>query len=197
MYVQDLVSPGINIAAEISEDDANNFKHMCKVFASADFRDQTIAEYVTKISEERSTYLTITLDNSMNLTHRPASEPCKTVVPTPKCSDAVSNSKLPAVSSPNTNSNNSNDDLKLAASKELEDMMKIDTITKQNTKIEMDDILTRSTYRIKREQEILRLLTFFMTTYVPTIKFMPFGSTTYGFGETSSEFNILLSSGKY
>lgn len=188
MYVQDPVSPGINITAEISEEEANNFKHMCKVFASIGSRDQTINKYLTKISEERSTYITITLDSNVNSTQKPVSK----LVPKPKCSDVVTNLELPAMCSPNSNFTNASADLKPAAKKKLEDVIKVDTITKL-IKIEMDDILTRSTSRIKNEQGIVKLL----SAYVPTIKLTPFGSVTYGFGGASTDFNILINSGKF
>lgn len=32
MYVQDLVRPEINITAEISKEEAENFQHMCQIF---------------------------------------------------------------------------------------------------------------------------------------------------------------------
>lgn len=194
MYVQDLVSPGINIAAEISEDEANNFKNMCKVFASSELCDQSIDEYLTKISEERSTYIKITLGNNVDSTQKPSSELCKTQVSIPKCSAAATNLILPAKSSPNSNLTSTSVDLKPAAMKKLEDVIEVDTITK-HAKIEMDEILT-PTSRAKKEQEIVDLLTFFMATFVPSIKFTPFGSTTYGFGGTSTNLNILASSGK-
>lgn len=193
MYVQDLISPEINIVAEISKEEANNFKHMCKVFATMDSHDQPIDEYFAKISDEMSTCLTITLDSGAHLPKNPASELGETLIPNPKFIDA--NQKFLAMGSPKIDSifsNNAIANLKSAAIKKLKD---VDMITK-HIKIEMSEMLSRSKSRINSEQGIIKMLTFFVLTYDASIKLTPFGSVTYGFGGSSTNFNILISSGK-
>lgn len=50
MYVQDITVPGANIAAEISKEEAYNFKKMCKLFAADDSHQKVINEYTQKLS---------------------------------------------------------------------------------------------------------------------------------------------------
>lgn len=196
MCVQDVITPEINIAAEISEEEANHFKHMCKIFASESLHDQTINEYFAKISQERSTFINSTLEKNVLLTVIPVSEFCETLIPLPKSTDAHTNTNPLAMSSPDTNlisGTNVGTNLKPNAMKKLENVIKVDMITK-HSKIEMNEILLRSKSRIKYEQNIIKILSFFVTTYDATIKLRPFDSFTYGFG--GSDFNILVSSGK-
>lgn len=57
MHVQDIIFPGTNVTAEISEEAAKNFKKMCKMFASTALHDQIIDEYLQNVSQLRSAIL--------------------------------------------------------------------------------------------------------------------------------------------
>lgn len=199
MYVQDL-KLGINATAEISKQEANNFKDMCRTFASAALLDQTIDEYLLKLSKmraassiEKSNYelseaslnslqrfgdAIPSLEKQMNDEGASCSSGSSSIV-----SNNTSGTKANAGAHSITNS-----------VKRLEDAIKVDEILK-SSKIEMNLILTRSKSRIQSEQEIISLLSFLLTTYVSTITVTPYGSVTYGFGGNKTNFNILIITG--
>lgn len=57
VHVQDFQSPGVNVTAEIPENDANNFVEMCKLFASTTFHERIIDEYLLNVSQLRTAIL--------------------------------------------------------------------------------------------------------------------------------------------
>lgn len=79
--------------------------------------------------------------------------------------------------------------------KKLEDIISINDVL-QLTQIEMDQILSPSTSRIKSEQEIIEKLSSLLLNIDSAITITKFGSVTYGFGGTSTNFNILVTAGK-
>lgn len=57
MHVQDFKSPGVNVTAEIPEEDAINFTEMCKMFVSSTLHERIIDEYLQNVSHLRSAIL--------------------------------------------------------------------------------------------------------------------------------------------
>lgn len=199
MYVQDL-KLGINATAEISKQEANNFKDMCRTFASAALLDQTIDEYLLKLSKMRAA-------SSIEKSNYELSEASLNSLR--RFGDAISNLKKQmndegascssgscSIVSNNTSGTNANAGAHSISNsvKRLEDAIKVDEIL-ESSKIEMNLILTRSKSRIQSEQEIISLLSFLLTTYVSTITVTPYGSVTYGFGGNKTNFNILIITG--
>lgn len=51
MFVQDIVSPNVNIGVEIPKEEANNFKTMCTVFAFDKSSRYIVTESISKLSQ--------------------------------------------------------------------------------------------------------------------------------------------------
>lgn len=60
---------------------------------------------------------------------------------------------------------------------------------------EMIGFVTRTKARIHDEAHILNALNGYLNEFDPKIKLVPFGSSTYGFGSTRTNLNILASAG--
>lgn len=215
MYVQDYVQ-GINATAEISKQEASNFKDMCnKTFASADLHGKAIDEYLQKLSQIRAPKLGPNGVCSIRKSNYELSEASLSSLH--QFEDAIvnpgkqTNGERASSSSSTNNSNsrtmnctadagkiisttNGNANTTTNSVKKLEDAIKFDEILK-SASIEMNQILTRSKRRIQREQEIIGLLTHLLTTFDSTIAVVPFGSATYGFGGNRTDFNILIVTG--
>lgn len=61
---------------------------------------------------------------------------------------------------------------------------------------EMIDIISRTEKRIQYEVEIMKILGYYLKKLDSTLGFIPFGSSTYGFGGSKTNFNILVNAGK-
>lgn len=77
----------------------------------------------------------------------------------------------------------------------LEDVVKVDEVSKTIVK-EMIDLISRTNRRIQNESSIIKLLTSSLQKLDSTLNFIPFGSSTYGFGSSKTDFNILVNAGK-
>lgn len=174
MYVQDLLSPGTNITAEITDKEAKHFMNMCKIFASANLHKKTVDDYFAKISQKHSTSVVERLLS--------------------KSSDAVANLEHSTIRMSDSNVgasiNSKSNDIK-----KIEDIISVDVVNKRN-KIEMDEILSRSKARIKYEKEITGILSSFSKSNGTKMKLTPFGSATYGFGGTNTNLNF-MTTGKF
>lgn len=58
------------------------------------------------------------------------------------------------------------------------------------------DLTNRTAQRISNEKQIADLLTGHLKQIDSTVRLVPFGSTTYGFGGANTNFNILIDSSK-
>lgn len=200
MYVQDL-KLGINTTVDISKKEADNFKDMCRAFASATLHEQTIDEYLLKLSQirEASSKLSLNDMSRMEKSNYELSEASLDSLERFRDSianlgkqtnnEAASCSSSSSVTNANVGAHSISNSVK-----KLEDTIKVDEILK-SSKMEMNLILTRSSSRIQSEQEIIRLLSILLTTYDSTIAVVPFGSVTYGFGGNRTNFNILIITG--
>lgn len=206
MYVQDL-KLGTNATAEISKQEANNFIQMCRESAAPTMHDQAIDEYLLKLLQARADSSKLSLsavcprpveksnyalsDVSLNSLQRFKAAVASSEKRTngeEACSSSSSSSNVSATNT-NASANSTSNSIK-----RLEDAIKVDEVVK-STMIEMNSIGTRSNSRIQSELEIIRLLSFLLRTYDSTVKLVPFGSATYGFGGKKTNFNIMIITG--
>lgn len=59
------------------------------------------------------------------------------------------------------------------------------------------NLLTRDEERIRNEKNIMRIFTIYIESFDPTLIISSFGSSTYGFGGSNTNFNILINAGKF
>lgn len=57
------------------------------------------------------------------------------------------------------------------------------------------DLTSRTPQRIAHEKEIVKLLMVQLMKFDSTLRLLPIGSTTYGFGGSNTNFNILINAG--
>lgn len=188
MYVQDIKSPGTNIAAEISNEDANNFKVMCKLFSSDKISDGVDVEYLSKLVKfepiVEAEYSASSLEN-VNSSMSPLQ-------------DALASLEKLKLGQP-CSSNGSSDvsmctSPRQSTSKSLKDFISAEDVSKR-FRLEMDQIVSRSRKRVKNERQIINILSpFFKARSAEAI--VPFGSVTFGFGGSRTNLNILVVPGK-
>lgn len=58
------------------------------------------------------------------------------------------------------------------------------------------DLTARTLQRITYENQIVELLRNHLKKFDSTLRMMPFGSATYGFGGSNTNFNLLVNAGK-
>lgn len=197
MYVQDIKYPGTNITAEISEEEANNFQQMCKMFASYDSYGQSIDVYLLQMGKVQSANT-----NGSTMTRNDRTSAPKSVHELSKalqCSDDQMNTS----SSSSCSSSSSICDGSRASSisissnsvtsQKLKNVINIEQVS-QAISSKTVDLINRMVGRCFYEIEIVALLTRYLKIFNSTLKVMPFGSATYGFGG-SSNFNILVNAG--
>lgn len=177
MFVQDIKSPGINITAELTESEVDNFRAICRLFLSANLLDQSIDVYILKLSQIRPTTPATSVNHNL-------SPPCSTH----KTSEELAHNENIHAGAHSTLNNNNGE--------KLQDIVQIDDVIKA-TRIEMHEILTRPPSRIDSEEEIIEQFSFLLETFHPDINVAPFGSVTFGgFGGQKTDFNILITAGK-
>lgn len=198
MFVQDIKSPELNITAELMEEEVDNFKELCKMFAFTTLHEQLIDEYLLKLSQVRSTNLALNVNNAK----KPAYEFSETSLSSlQKFKNEMAKKKhenIDAETSSTLNHSDVNTGAKCISisTEKLEDVINVDEITKF-TRIETNEILSRSSTRIDSEKEIIDKFSFLLMTFDPDIIVTPFGSVTFGFGGQRTNFNILITSGKF
>lgn len=189
MYVHDIKSPGLNITAEISKEEAANFKKICQMFYSNDCHGKWIDEYMKKLHAIQLTKK-LALNPSLSGSNASLNSVASSVKSTSfKTNDAFSVQSLKtAIGSIENNMTNPGP----SASTKLENIIKVENVYK-SIKTEMNNILSRSANRIQAENTIIQLLS---TVFISKVDIAPFGSATYGFGGTKTDFNILINASK-
>lgn len=185
MFIQDLVSPGVNIAAEIPKEQAYNFQGMCQMFSSS--QRPSPVKRAPKLSPPAN----VPIRRTTSLSSIPSTKT------TPARGKAVKVDK-PKVSTSNL--------LKKVPTKKCvvkTPLALIDDAIK-NGKIyeiindELEKVSLRSDERIRHETRILGLLKHQFKIFDRTLALIPFGSTTFGFGSSdSSNYNILVDTRKF
>lgn len=190
MFVQDLISPGTNITVEITKEEANNFKQICKMLATQSIHELVIDEYVLKLSELRS---------SSNLTAVSPME--KSVTEFSEVSlQSLQRFKVEIEKRQNLDEGcfSKNDaTTRLVSGQEnvLQDTFNADEILKF-INIEMDQFLSSSKSRTTIEHEIINILSHLKAFNSAIISVTPFGSAVYGFEGQKTNFNILITTGR-
>ncbi|XP_055323571.1 uncharacterized protein LOC129578676 isoform X2 [Sitodiplosis mosellana] len=190
MYVEDIKSSAINVAAEIAEKEAHHFKKLCQILATLSYRN-TIDEYVSKLlplqAAGRDT-VQVTLNQCKNGTNSDV-HPFK----------AVELKTAGSLNSVSSNSNNQNvaraNSLQtvpsvLSNSVKLDDLLNTSSVSVALA-AKMIDFVSRTKARIHNEALILNTLIGYLNAFDSKVQLVPFGSSTYGFGGSSTNFNIL------
>lgn len=190
MFVQDIKSPGINITVDVPEAEAKNFQQMCRTFESSNLIGKAIDEYLLKVHRSRPARvvdLTIDVDSDSD-------EP-----PPPK-RPALENRAADSSSNTNNNSKASSNMDDSSASDNIQTLTKAVMSRKKQI---FEDIpatvagfVSRTTHRISGERDIVNFLRSFFKAHSITVQMKPFGSATYGFGGSETDFNILVNISK-
>lgn len=162
---------GVNIAADIPEDQANNFKEMCQLFASINKHehDQAVDEYLLKLSPLAKTATASAATNvSSDMT------PVNNANDIAGCSAQV----FPII-------------------RELLSSNQNDRSIEQETTVSQS-VPSVPQARQNFELEIFKILVQFIHNLDPTMKLFPFGSTQYGVASpNATNFNLLITTGEY
>lgn len=200
MYVQDLKSPGVNITAEISKEEAYNFKKMCKMFSAVSSYQKSIDEYVSKLSEV-STLSSGNADSTENpvngLTYILSLQTAIASLEnrSPGALSSVSmNASSSSITNDNTNVSNGAGSRPTIAQR-LEDFIIVKHVFYM-VKLEMDQITSREKGRKNTEKEIVKTLSSYFEARYSGAKIARFGSITYGFGGPGTNLNIMVITGK-
>lgn len=190
MYVQDLMSPGINVTVEITKEEAANFQEICKMLASPSIHEQIIDEYMSKLSELR-------LDSKSSIVF--AMEKSVTEISEASLQSLqrfkVEIEKRETLDRDSSGKNEATVRSIPCQENVLHDTINVDEISKFS-QIEMDQLLSPSKSRTISELEIINILSHLRPFQPAIISVTPFGSVTYGFGGQRTNFNILITTGK-
>lgn len=174
MFVQDIKASGVNIAAEITKEEACNFKKLCQLFSSDSSHESFIDDYMSKLCQMQPASKvgsTLSLDSADSTKDQSKQE-------SSRLSIYNSNGGFDIPRSSN-------------ATKKLEDVVEIEQVA-QAISAGIIDITSRTTARVHNEKRIVTLLTHYLKVLDPTLEVIPFGSATYGFGGAKTNFNILV-----
>lgn len=201
MYVQDLKSPEVNITAEISKEEAYNFKKMCKMFSADSSYQKSIDEYMSKLSEVStlsSGYADSTKNPVNGLTSILSLQNLKTAIASLENRNpgALSSVSMNASSITNNNINVSNGaGSRPTIAQRLEDFIIVKDAFYM-VELEMDQIISREKGRKSTEKEIVKTLSSYFEARYSGAKIARFGSITYGFGGPGTNLNIMVITGK-
>lgn len=195
MYVQDIKSLGTNIAADISKQEASNFKKMCCLFASENSHNDAIDAYMSKLltSKSGSNLSLDSLSTVKSDVHSISGDSKYSLhnLKTAGCANLTGS--FPNASNSNPNTVGSKVPVTNNVTK-LEDVIKVGEVSTA-IKTEMNQIVSRSKSRIEDENDIINLLSGVLKAYDRTIMVASFGSVTYGFGGQRTNLNILVMTG--
>lgn len=200
MFVQDIQSPSINITAELTEEEVDSFKQICKLFISFKLHEKNIDEYVSKMPKISATSSCRSLkpnhalspekintersQSAVNATKNFSDEPtAKDPIP-----DVIPKQKMiPTHIEPHPGFTSSTPQ-KLPKSVDINKISRF-------IKIGAIDFIFRTLERISFEEDIVGLLVRNLKAYDSKLEAMAFGSSTFGFGGCHTDVNILVSTG--
>lgn len=184
MMVQDLIVPGLNIAAEIPHEDAHNFQDMCQMFSNGHHSSIPKREPKTPPKSLSISSSSIRSSQSSLQQHKPPVSRTKQIKDS-KLKTPPNFPKKPVA--------------KKSASKSvactLDDAIKNGSIF-DSMAAELITFTSRSNERVPNETRILRLLKSHFKIFDRSLTLIPFGSSSYGFGVTHSNYNILVDTRK-
>lgn len=184
MYIQDLTSPGTNVAAEISKEQANNFIQMCNIFASNRSHERCIDDYVTKLMQIHTSRATVNNVSSP----KTALENLKSAVAAVKTPSGITNTAIAKVSC-TTSTNNP------IPTHKLTELIDVQRIAQTIPSIAVG-LAHHTAQRRSAEVEIQTLLKRHLKEFHSSFDVLSFGSTAYGkFGGSHTDFNILVTAG--
>lgn len=202
MFVQDIKSPGLNVTAELTEEEVDSFKQICKMFISSHLHDKNIDEYFAQMSPQ--VIMTSKIDPAMNIqptNENVASECSKPLIHSiPNLqSNAIietdQNSNVVSKAKPSTEHMRNPPNLTIPVkSKSLTDSIQIDQLSTL-IKTKAIDFIFRTMERISYEMDIVGLLTRQLKAYDSKLEMISFGSATYGFCGRNTDLNLLASTG--
>lgn len=190
LYVQDIKVPGMNIAAEISEEETITFKTVCQVISSENLYNKTIDDYILQLSKVQPVNPLVISKKLSDATPKSSSSSSLSLGNTTPTTSKTSTSTF-SMQSLKTAINNVENSTGSKTSKSLRNIIKIVDVSNAAV-AEMKELLKRSQDRIQNEAKIMEILSNFFTKIDSTSKLVPFGSSTYGFGGSRINFNILL-----
>ncbi|XP_055326064.1 uncharacterized protein LOC129579895 isoform X2 [Sitodiplosis mosellana] len=184
MFVQDLIVAGVNITAEIPKEQAYNFQGMCQMFQNGLIRPSPVKR-VPKASPTEH----LPMRRATSVSSLPSTKP------------SASRGKAPKEDKSKVATSNL---LKKAPTKKGAAKTPLATIDEaiKNEKIyelirsELEKVSLRSDERVRYESRILGFLTHQFKLFDRTLALIPFGSTTFGFGGSNSNYNILVDTRK-
>lgn len=184
MMVQDLIVPGLNIAAEIPHEDAHNFQDMCQMFSNG--HQSSVPK-----REPKTPPMSLSISTSSIRSSQSSLQPHK---------PSVSRTKQIKDNKPKTPPNLPKKPVaKKSASKSvastLDDAIKNGSIF-DSMATELITFTSRCNERIPNETRILRLLKSHFKIFDRSLTLIPFGSSSYGFGGAHSNYNILVDTRK-
>lgn len=182
MFVQDLCSPGLNVTAEIPKEEVYNFQEMCQMFSTS--RKVPNPKQVLKVSPQAKVTARRAISLSSLIESKPDSNRTKTTRASKPNSPVQS-----AVKSFTSKRNAAKTSVLLDNA--IKDGKIFETIAAGISKFS-----TRSDDRIRNEARILGILKQLFKSFDRTLALHPFGSTTFGFGSTNSNYNILVDTRK-
>lgn len=202
MFVQDIKSPGVNITAELTEEEVDSFKQICKMFIPFSLHDKNIDEYLSQMSKMPSpskidSALTMNVEPPKETFVSESSKPSvhsfqnlsDTIADIDQNSNIIPRNKL---STGNIGTPSSSTPSKMSTS--LINLINIDEVS-VSIKTTAIDFIFRTMERISHEFDIVGLLQRHLKAFDSKLEMMPFGSATYGFGGRSTDFNILVNTG--
>lgn len=201
MFVQDINLPGVNITAELTEEEVDSFKQICKMFIPFSLHDKNIDEYFSKMSQAPPASAIHPVVNTKSGPPMRNVPPGISKPPTPiqRSSDTHAgrdlNSNIIPKSKPsavNIGTPSSSTTPKITTSPI--DSLNINEIA-VSIRTTAIDIIFRTMKRISHEMDIIGLLTRHLKSFDSKLELTPFGSSTYGFGGFCTDYNVLVSTG--
>lgn len=182
MFVQDLVTPGLNITAEVTKEEAYNFQEMCQMFSTAQKHApvKRVLKSLQPVNLPVRKALSQTNSNKLNVS---------------KSIENRSKAEKPVAPATNPVKKVATKRVVVKASVVLENAIKngkmFDII---NT--EMAKLSTHSEERIRNEARILGILKQHFKIFDRALVLVPFGSSTFGLGGCAPNYNILVDTRK-
>lgn len=222
MHALDFKSTGINVTAEVSEQEAINFQNMCRQFQSDSSHIQIFDELALKQSEMKpsdenkptqSVDVSTPKSSKNSSTHNSAlvKVPNVSIIPdigsvqsTSSTISTAQSSEITKKETPKLNgegnvnhkcTEQSDVALMPCNTDKLKSLIQKDSVSK-SVLTKMANLLSRSTERELAENQIISILSSFLKVSDKNVCIVPFGSTTYGLAGTQNNFNILIRSGK-
>lgn len=202
MFVQDIESPGVNITAELTEEGVDSFKQICRMFIPFSLHAKNIDEYFSKITQAPAAN---GIHLAMNTKSGPSTRNVPPVISKPPANSFQHSPNAHAVTDLNGNivpkhklsTVNIETPSSSTTSKPTKSLIDSSNINEVAVSIKTTaiNIIFRTMERISHEMDIIGFLTRHLKAFDSKLELMPFGSSTYGFGGFSTDFNILVSTG--